>query len=290
MRALFIIILFTFNIYLSNAQTIPVFIPDKKEIVKPNEVVPARKVVTPKKTKQEITNGFTEKNYKITSLINGKFSADYYSGPVKNGKANGYGKLYDRKYWSGYGWREMLKFEGEFVNNEPVYGIKYTVGSNDEPCKYFEGEFANGFENGKGIKYICGTNRIYYEGVFKEGRFLSGKTYMSNGDIFEGLGVFLESTQTGKYTFVNGDIYEGEFKDCKMHGQGKYTWKNGVNYTGEFSNNTIIGQGTLVFSDNTYNNKYFVTSETRNICLYSNESNNVIKCWETYKINATKGL
>lgn len=62
-------------------------------------------------------------------------------------------------------------------------------------------------------------------------RYGRGKLFLSTGAFFEGYfkdGVFLR----GKYYFTNGNTYEGEYYEGKFHGKGLYQWSDGEHYNG----------------------------------------------------------
>lgn len=71
---------------------------------------------------------------------------EFYVGDSVNGKADGYGKIYEGK-------TDHLIFEGEFKNNlRHGYGIVYTT-VDGEDIMVYEGGFENGMKQGKGTEY-----------------------------------------------------------------------------------------------------------------------------------------
>ena len=112
----------------------------------------------------------------------------------------------------------------------------------------YEGEFANGKLNGKGIMtYADGT---IYEGNFKDGlEHGFGTVEYSNGDSF--IGEWNQQIfKDGTYKYANGDIYTGEFNnDGRSSGNGKYTYANGDIYEGEYKNGRMHGFGKFEYFD-----------------------------------------
>lgn len=86
-------------------------------------------------------------------------------------------------------------------------------------CKY-EGNFDNGFRNGKGTFYWNDSEK--YVGEFKNGKI--------NG--------------YGTKYYSDGCKYEGDFENEEKNGRGTFYWKNGNKYIGEFKNGKINGYGT----------------------------------------------
>ena len=99
-----------------------------------------------------------------------------FEGNYLNGKRNGKGKEY---YENG-----KLKFEGEYLNDKELIGIKYkengdilyklinTNGNRREYDYYdrliFEGEYLNGRRNGKGKEYD--NDKLIFEGEYLKGQ------------------------------------------------------------------------------------------------------------------------
>ncbi|KAK4755999.1 hypothetical protein SAY87_009756 [Trapa incisa] len=89
-----------------------------------------------------------------------------------------------------------------------------------------------------------------YEGEFKNG-FMDGKgTYMGpSGETYRGLWVMNMQHGQGMKSFVNGDCYEGVWRRGLPDGQGKYQWHNGNYYIGQWRNGKLYGNGTLIWAN-----------------------------------------
>jgi hypothetical protein len=251
-------ILLAFSVHILNAQTIPVFTPDKKNIKPKVEKVTKKEIKTVKSNnivqKKEIINGYVE-NFRIVD--NGIGSCKYF-GVLKNGKPEGKGKLYSNEY-SNY-----LFYEGNFKEGRKEgYGTEYYLNDKCTSKIAYQGFYKDDQFDGDGIFYYCASPPFYsIEGIFKEGKNIQGKLKLENGDQFEGSyeqqGKFwAKDVATGKYIFANGDIYEGEFKNKIQNGWGTYTWADGQKFTGTFVNGDILGKGTMTFTNKSYKTAWF---------------------------------
>ena len=144
-----------------------------------------------------------------------KLSQDtFYEGEVKNGEANGKGKIT---------FPDGSSLEGNFKNNINVGNVKVIYSNGD----IYEGSWKNGVADGLGI--IILPDGTKYEGEFKGGKN-SGK---------------------GKRTWPDGSIHEGEYKNDNADGYGIETNADGSKYEGEFKRNIYHGNGTRTLSDGT---------------------------------------
>ena len=182
-------------------------------------------------------------------------NGDYYVGNLKEGIPNGRGTLYDKG--------NNKKFEGSFINGQPVNGTYYFESGefykgplnnnlrhgfgklfySNRDIKY-EGDFNKGIKEGKG-KYFY-ENGEHYEGDFHNNHFHGkGKLFYANDNIhYEG--DFVEDEKNGKgilYNEKGKKIYEGDFKQNKFDGKGKYIYDSGNYYIGPFKNNKRVGYG-----------------------------------------------
>lgn len=235
-----------------DAQTIPVFIPEKKKTVKPKEVTPPK--VISKIKKKEITNGYVEKSVKVANDINHKFNVNYYSGDIENGKANGYGKL----YWSGG--KDILIFEGYFEENEITSGKYYTlIGMGTDNPIYaleYEGNYKNGLPNGRG-KCIFANGDVY-EGDFKDCKMNGYGTYYFKG------------------TSEVNSKYIGTFLNNKINGSGQFWWGTGLKYSGTQDEFTKVLNNQLVFFGNFSHSEKIQNALVNKIGLKSRTLSNVM--------------
>ena len=142
-----------------------------------------------------------------------------YVGVVKDGKANGSGKLTDA---NGNIW---------------------------------EGEFIDDFLQGYG-KYT-GFDFVEYTGEFKDSLF-DGLGYIvySNGDEYWGQFENNQKIGAGRMVFADsGCVYEGSWADDNMSGFGWMSWSMGDIYWGNWKNGTPQGFGCKVFFDSAFSIK-----------------------------------
>ena len=134
-----------------------------------------------------------------------------YEGFIKDGKASGAGKLFDR-------------------------GIRF-----------YEGNWKNGYFNGNGCLYDFRGIFPKYEASFKEGK-LNGSVIIYNlqhEKIFEG--TYKNNIRKYGTTFINGRrLYTGSFNNKKeYHGKGtEFDEDDTIIYTGNYKNGKYCGLGT----------------------------------------------
>lgn len=125
-----------------------------------------------------------------------------YSGNYKEGKKNGYGKLYQ----SG-----SLLYDGEFLNNLYQGNGKLFCGGK----LWYDGQFVSSKMNGIGSLYSLVTGKMVYQGNFQNG------VYEKTGKCFDDV--------TGRM------IYDGEFSNGFYDGKGILYSKSGQKlYEGTF--------------------------------------------------------
>ena len=171
-----------------------------------------------------------------------------YDGFFKKGKYEGFGKLYDEK---------LLKYEGFFLKDE---------------------------YEGKGNLYYNDSNKIYFEGIFKEGKIVKGKLYDLGGNpVYQGSFKEERPIKGNKIKFydINKNlIYHGDFKDGKYHGFGEIYKRNILYYRGNFENDEIKGKGIKYYTNgNKHIEGYF---EIKNLLSEFNVYN--------FKENYAKGI
>ena len=115
-----------------------------------------------------------------------------------NGNWNGKGKEY-------YYWKDIIKFEGEFLNN----------------CKI------------KGKEYFCDNGKLEFEGEYLNDKKWDGKGYDKNGNIMyelhNGKGTVKEYNRDGLL------VYEDEYLNGQRHGKGKEYKYGTLIFEGEYS-------------------------------------------------------
>ena len=140
--------------------------------------------------------------------------------------------------------------------------------------EYYTGEvgYAN-LPDGKGKLYEYGTDRLVYEGWFRNGKFFGQGTYYtaegqvqsgeykngrrhghfkvtdSEGPVFEGEFVNGIRSGIGTLFFRDGHRLEVNWVNDKAHGHGREIWPNGDVFEGEWLENDVTGKGTFFRSN-----------------------------------------
>lgn len=166
-------------------------------------------------------------------------------------------------------------YEGDFDENFNGQG-KMTNLIND----IREGEFKNGFLNGKGkVNYANGN---YEEGFFESNKLKKGRGKIKNG-FGTREGEFENSLLVkGKIAYPSGMICEGTFKNGLLHGQGenchnntvktgefengllrrgKISFPNGDIHEGEFFKDLLMGKGKITYANGTTEEGNFVSGK-----------------------------
>lgn len=162
-----------------------------------------------------------------------------YDGDMKDGEANGRGKMT---------WPDGTVYEGDIKDGkENGYGItKWTDGA------VYVGNFKNGLWHGKGK--MRWANREVYEGSFMNGlRHGKGKTTYPNGEFYEGDYIHGLKHGIGRYQWADGSVYVGEWIDDNMNGRGKWRDENGVVYEGNIREGGINSLSLLLQDSNVTN-------------------------------------
>eukprot|EP00924_Labyrinthula_sp_SR-Ha-C_P006148 snap_masked-scaffold_54-processed-gene-1.32-mRNA-1 protein AED:0.55 eAED:0.56 QI:0/0/0/1/1/1/2/0/391 len=135
------------------------------------------------------------KDYKI--LLNS--TQWVYTGPLKDGKPHGKGKL---------------------VSYEEYIGAKRVK-------ETYTGNFEEGKRHGKGrYEWKDGAS---YEGQWYDGEIHGyGSFIHANGDTFTGQFLAGKRHGSGKYRYQNGDVYEGTWSSDLKHGNGTMSWAAAV--------------------------------------------------------------
>lgn len=184
-----------------------------------------------------------------------------YSGTLKDGVLQGYGKEYDEEGFVTYegGFTDGVRngsgtvFEAGAV----VYEGQLKDGVYDGPGKLYEeeqliysGYFTGGAANGTGAAYRNGVKR--YEGGFSDGIYHGeGVEYYESGAVsykgsFSG-GVY---GNTGTAYYEDGTVkYKGSFSEGVYDGEGIAYYEDGATqYKGSFSDGLYDGSGTLFYA------------------------------------------
>ena len=172
-----------------------------------------------------------------------------YIGNFKNGKYNGFGKLFNSS--------NDLVYEGFFNNdNYNGKGILYKNGK-----KIFEGNFKNGKYENIGIEYLPNGKRK------RKARYLSGEI------LNQCYGVLYDKNDKELYKGILRDGIPKEGKSLIFYGDGDY-----IIYEGDFSSFQYNGNGIIYFKKN---DKYIEGT------LYYSEGNK--KYEEKFNNNALNG-
>ena len=214
-----------------------------------------------------------------------------YDGEYLKGERHGKGKEY-------YHYRG-LKFDGEFRNgrrwtgkgydtrNVLIYEIKEGKGhlkdyGNSSERLMYDGEYLNGFKNGKGKEYNTYNKCLKYEGEFYNGvRHGKGSSYNRYAKLkFKGE-FFFGKKWTGKGYEPDGKTEAYEIKDGKGFIRQYYNSSRIIKYEAEYSNGEINGKGKEYY-DGVFNNKLkfegeFLNGKKWNGYLYTKNTVHEIK-------------
>jgi len=207
-------------------------------------------------------------------LINGKKLRKLF---FENGKESSNGILYDNN-------NEI--YSGEILENKPKNGKNITI-YNNNGNKEYKGDFLNFEYHGKGILYFDDIDKIYFQGIFENGKFIDGKLYDLEGKVIY-KGKFIdEKPIKGKniklYDLNKNLIYDGDFKNGIFSGFGKLYKKNNLYYDGDFKNGIFSGFGKLYKNNNLYYEGNFEKGEIRGkgIKYYRNGNKHIEGDFET---------
>jgi len=155
-------------------------------------------------------------------------SGESYEGEWKAGFKDGYGVMISEN---------GAQYEGEFKKDK-----RHGKGVETYANNRYEGEFANDERNGQGVAVFL-DNGQRYEGVFKDGDFVSGTTTWASGAYMAGN--FINRRLEGKGVYYHPELgrYEGQFINNQYNGYGIYIWSDGSRYEGEFKNHNFHGIG-----------------------------------------------
>jgi len=210
--------------------------------------------------------------YEGRGILYGKDDKIIFNGYFKNGKYEGFGRLYDNN-------SNELIYIGYFKDN--MYEGKGILYSNKQ-IKY-EGNFYYGKYNGIGTEYIKNGKRKMKFFYGKPEKECYGILYdNNNNEIYKGL-LKEQKPENAKSVSIydeDGNIkYFGDFFDFKFHGKGQLYYKNNYNekdekiyFDGIFEKDKFI-KGTL-FSpegDKVYEGEFIdnIPKEGKNISVYN---------------------
>ena len=153
-------------------------------------------------TEHKTENQLKEKKGKLY------FTNCTYEGEIKNGKENGFGKLYYK--------------------------------DNTKGCIEFSGFFVDGKKEGKGTMLWKSGNK--YVGEWKNNNMEGyGSFYYANGEKYEGERKNDYKEGQGTYYYSDGSKYVGEWKNDKKEGHAIFYWPDGEYDFGSYANDKRIG-------------------------------------------------
>eukprot|EP00978_Attheya_sp_CCMP212_P041490 scaffold238569_cov46-Attheya_sp.AAC.1 len=121
--------------------------------------------------------------------------------------------------------------EGNTKKGKGIFHYVEETGKHKGKSIVYEGEFADGFFEGRGsLRDQDGHSKI---------------TYDNDEEMYEGEMKNNMRDGHGTYTWAKGIRYEGEWKNGTSHGNGKKIYKNGAIYEGNWKDSKRDGQGTL---------------------------------------------
>lgn len=159
-------------------------------------------------------------------------NGDIYQGGIQKKKFHGNGKFVR----ANGDWSDGIFDMGNFLSGKS----KFTKDRVE-----FEGNVAEGKQNGVGKMVWKDGPAVSYEGDFKDGKQTGrGKFVSRNGADYEGEVVNGKPNGVGKFVWKGSSAYyEGEFKDGKQTGRGKAVYLNGATYEGDFLDGKAHGHG-----------------------------------------------
>lgn len=192
------------------------------------EVVPP---LSPKFTIPLDKKELNDDSLNITETLNFN-NGKVYEGVVKNGKANGQGKM-------TYPYPTKLTDIGEFKDNE-LHGIgtrTFTTG------RVYTGAFDHGIFHGKGK--MTDLEGVVEEGEYKNGMLYYGKVDFNKTIVCEGFFKFGSLDGSGYITYKDGTVYVGEVTKGDHlwdvpHGQGKRIYTDDIIEEGQFINGRFV--------------------------------------------------
>lgn len=165
--------------------------------------------------------------------------------------------------------KKYLQGKGRvYTNNDknPTFNAKTTRNEfNNTTIIHYEGDFHNGFYEGKGI--------IYY----------------NNGDLFMGdikktvvdmsKNVIPQKGEFGTFLQPLVGIYTGYFKNEELNGRAIMIFQNGIKYKGETKKNKAHGKGILYFPDGTHYEGNFVNNKMVGHSKFYFPNGNCLLCY-----------
>ena len=138
------------------------------------------------------TNIFDKVNISTSRNGYGKSSydnGDNYIGNLREGIPNGRGALYDR--------RNNKKFEGNFIDGEPVNGIYYY-----ENGEYYKGPLNNKLQQGIGQLFLKMEILNMKENLKKALKKEKENIFMKMGNITKEISIIIECMEKGNYSTI----------------------------------------------------------------------------------------
>lgn len=203
--------------------------------------------------------------------------SEIFQGCIVNGKKNGYGKFWGKKYNYHGHWKDdrphghgYYKWKGNIseLDGDTVveYDGEWNCGERDGTgkevyinCEFYIGGIKNNSKHGKGI-YYSSNGKIKYDIEWDEGKPV-------------GKGVIRDYHPNGSLKYCGG------FKDNYKYGEGVEYYENGkVKYEGVFDKDVYEGDGILYYPSG---RKHIEGKFKEGYChgefksYFDNESNNV---------------
>ena len=174
-----------------------------------------------------------------------------YEGSFKNGNYNGEGtkyfdlskiKEYVGNFMNGVynGMGIKYKYTGE-AEYEGIFQDGYLISGNQNTDNYI-GQIHNRMKEGKGKLFI--DNKLRFEGLFKNDKFIEGIVYnLNNKKFFEGK-ISDDNKKEGKF-FGEDSTFEGKFEDYIKIADYIIDFTNTcqINFEGEYKNGMKCGKG-----------------------------------------------
>jgi hypothetical protein len=161
---------------------------------------------------------------------NGKGTASYTNGDKYEG-----GFLKGRRHGAG----TLTYANGDLYDGHWENGAKSGIGKATYVNNgHYHGYFRDGKKAGNGL--FMYKNKDRYSGDWKNGLKHGTGTYIIEESNIKMVGSWFEGKfLTGKMTMANGDVYEGEFYNNKPNGKGIWSLNNGNLVEGEYTQETM---------------------------------------------------
>ena len=197
-------------------------------------------------------------NGRLSERVIDEFGGKVYFGQVENGKANGWGRLFDEE--------RNIEYIGYFHNNKyDGEGSLYHYekkGDNRVKTSKYDGGFEDGERSGYGKYYLYrdGEEFLAYDGEFRYDKYNGKGKYIYYDEKYKKIGyydgcwAYDERFGFGVVEWRSAESndmlkYIGTFVSNKYEGWGNFYREDKIVYSGYWSDDLYQGKGTLYYTD-----------------------------------------